>query len=101
MKIDVKIGEIRENSTLRAYATATLDDSFVITGIRVLNGKHGNFVAMPSYKNAKGDYVEYCHPITKEFKKELDQEILDAFSQKQLDDLSEEELPDWLQGQSM
>ncbi len=101
MKIDVKIGDIRENANPKAYATAVLDNCFVVSGIRILNGKHGDFVAMPSYKNSKGDYTDYCHPITKEFKKEFDSAILEVFEQKQLQSLEHEEAPNWSQQQTM
>lgn len=38
------------NNKLRAYATITMDDSFVVRNIKVIEGKSGLFVAMPSRK---------------------------------------------------
>ncbi len=38
------------NSKLRAYATITIDNSFVVRNIKVIEGKTGLFVAMPSRK---------------------------------------------------
>ena len=38
------------NNKLRAYATITIDDSFVVRNIKVIEGKSGLFVAMPSRK---------------------------------------------------
>jgi len=38
------------NSKLRAYATITIDNSFVVRNIKVIEGKSGLFVAMPSRK---------------------------------------------------
>jgi len=40
----------RPNSRLRAYASVTFDDSFVVRDIRIIEGKKGLFVAMPSKK---------------------------------------------------
>jgi stage V sporulation protein G len=40
----------RPNSRLRAYASITFDNSFVIRDIRIIEGKKGLFVAMPSKK---------------------------------------------------
>ncbi len=40
----------RPSSRLRAYASITFDNSFVIRDIRVIEGKNGLFVAMPSKK---------------------------------------------------
>ena len=38
------------NSKLRAYATITIDNAFVVRNIKVIEGKSGLFVAMPSRK---------------------------------------------------
>jgi len=38
------------NSKLRAYATITIDNSFVVRNIKVIEGKSGLFIAMPSRK---------------------------------------------------
>ena len=35
---------------LKAYATVTFDRSFVVRNIKVIEGKNGLFVAMPSHK---------------------------------------------------
>ncbi len=40
----------KPNSRLRAYASVTFDDVFVVTDIRIIEGKNGLFVAMPSKK---------------------------------------------------
>lgn len=36
------------NNKLRAYATITIDNAFVVRNIKVIEGKEGLFVAMPS-----------------------------------------------------
>lgn len=38
------------NNKLRAYATITIDNAFVVRNIKVIEGKGGLFVAMPSRK---------------------------------------------------
>lgn len=40
----------KPNSRLRAYASVTFDNSFVIREIRIIEGKNGLFIAMPSRK---------------------------------------------------
>lgn len=50
----MKITEVRifrredPNNKLRAFATITLDDSFVVRDIKIIEGSKGLFVAMPS-----------------------------------------------------
>lgn len=38
------------NSRLKAYATITIDNAFVVRNIKLIEGKTGLFVAMPSRK---------------------------------------------------
>jgi len=38
------------NTKLRAYATITIDNAFVVRNIKVIEGKTGLFIAMPSRK---------------------------------------------------
>jgi stage V sporulation protein G len=40
----------RRNDKLRAFCSITLDDSFVIRDIKIIEGARGAFVAMPSRK---------------------------------------------------
>ncbi|MCM8804212.1 MAG: SpoVG family protein [Candidatus Omnitrophica bacterium] len=58
----------RPNSRLRAYASITFDDAFVIRDIRVIEGKKGLFVAMPSKKMQRAcSRCGFKNPITHKF----------------------------------
>ncbi len=49
MKItEVKIFQKEEDDKLRAFATVTFDDCFVVRDIKIIEGSKGFFVAMPS-----------------------------------------------------
>jgi stage V sporulation protein G len=43
-------GEPRGERRLKAYATLTFDHCFVVRNIKVIEGRNGLFVAMPSHK---------------------------------------------------
>jgi stage V sporulation protein G len=58
----------RPNSRLRAYASVTFDDSFVVRDIRVIEGKNGLFVAMPSKRMQKAcPKCGFKNPVTNRF----------------------------------
>ena len=58
----------RPNSRLRAYASVTFDNSFVVRDIRVIEGKKGLFVAMPSKRLQKPcPKCGFKNPITHKF----------------------------------
>ncbi len=58
----------KPNSRLRAYASVTFDNSFVIREIRIIEGKNGLFIAMPSRKMQKPcPRCNFKNPITNKF----------------------------------
>ena len=65
-----------------AMASVVLDGCFAVRDIRIMRGRKGLFVVMPSTKYKKG-YRDVCFPCTKEFKQRFDRKILEAFQQTQ------------------
>ena len=54
-----------ENQSTLGYAHITLGDTFVVKNLRVVKGRKGVFVGMPSNKTRKGDYVDIFFPSLK------------------------------------
>ena len=80
MKItDVRIRRLEAEGKLKAYAAVTFDDCFVVHNIKVIEGKSGLFVAMPSRKSADGEYMDIAHPISSDFRTELQDVILKEY----------------------
>ena len=81
MKIsDVRIRLVENgDGKLRAVASMTIDDCFVIHDIKIIDGPEGIFVAMPSKKNGRGEYKDIAHPINTETRNEIVTTILDAY----------------------
>ena len=81
MKVDVKIGSIRPEGSIRAIASVNLNDCFAIRNVKVVDSSKGLFVAMPSYKAGNGEYKDICFPVTKEFREQLNKAVIDAYNQ--------------------
>ena len=81
MKIDVKIGSIRPEGNIRAYASVNLNDCFAIRNVKIVDSTKGLFIAMPSYQAGNGEYKDICFPVTKEFREQLNQAVIDAYQQ--------------------
>ena len=77
--ISVKITSVFETGAVKAKANAVLG-RFGVRGIKVCEGKSGLFVAMPSYKSAKGKYIDIFFPMDKEAKEELAGAVLRAYA---------------------
>ena len=80
MKVDVKIGSIRPEGNVRAYASVNLNDCFAIRNVKIMDSTKGLFVAMPSYKVGNGEYKDICFPVTKEFREQLNNAVIEAYN---------------------
>lgn len=81
MKIsDVRVRLVKkDDSKLKAVASITIDDCFVIHDIKIIDGSDGYFVAMPSRKTSDGEYKDIAHPINSETRQAVIDEVLEAF----------------------
>ena len=79
MKItEVRIA-LREDDKLKAFASVTFDDCFVVRGLKIISGNGGMFVAMPSRKKPDGSYQDIAHPINNEMRDELEQTVINEY----------------------
>lgn len=82
MKItNVKIRRIDSQNRLRAVASITIDDCFVVHEIRLIDGKDGLFVAMPSRKVNDGTFMDVAHPINIETRRSIEKMIIEKYNE--------------------
>jgi stage V sporulation protein G len=72
----------KEDSRMKGIASVTLDDSFVIHDIRIIEGDEGLFIAMPSRKTATGGYRDIAHPINQEVRQMFEETIFEAYKKE-------------------
>lgn len=73
----------KEDSKLKAVASMTLDECFVIHDIKVIEGEQGFFISMPSRKTPNGEYKDIVHPLNTETREVIIKRILEEY-QKEL-----------------
>ena len=66
---------------LKAFACVTFDNCFVVRNMKVVEGSRGLFLCMPSRKLADGTHKDMAHPITQEFRKQLEDRIFAAYKE--------------------
>ena len=76
---DIRVRKVAGEGKLKAYVTITFDNCFVVHNVKIIEGKTGIFIAMPSRKTRAGDYKDVAHPITPEFRSEMQNAILDKY----------------------
>ena len=78
---DVRVRIVKkEDIKLKAVASITIDDCFVIHDIKVIEGQEGNFIAMPSRKGVDGKYKDIVHPINTETRQQIINSVLEAYN---------------------
>ncbi len=91
----MEITEIRislhDDNKLKAFASVTFDDCFVVRGLKLIDGAKGIFVAMPSRKRPDGTYQDIAHPINSETRSWMEKLIVDAYEKEHKDIQSETE----------
>lgn len=75
---EVKVFPVEEDK-LKAYATITLDDCFVVRDLKVIRGASGLFVSMPSKKRRDGSYKDVAHPLNSETRRMIEERIIAAY----------------------
>ena len=81
---DVRVRIVKkDDSKLKAVASVTFDECFVVHDIKVIEGNEGYFIAMPSRKASDGEYKDIVHPINTETREQIIGVILDAFKEEQ------------------
>ena len=84
MKIsDVRIRFVKkDDSKLKAVASITIDDCFVVHDIKVIEGADGPFIDMPSRKTNDGEFKDIAHPLNTETRESLRNAILTAYNEE-------------------
>ena len=83
MKItDVRIRLVEQEGRVRAVASITIEDEFVVHDIKVIEGTNGLFIAMPSRKSQSGEFRDIAHPISTETRTKIQDAILEAYEKE-------------------
>lgn len=94
---NVRVKVMQSDGNLKAYATITFDDEFVVKDIKVVDGPKGLFIAMPSkpIKNRRTTeeseenpetrekfHKDIAHPINSAAREKIQKAILTAYEEE-------------------
>lgn len=71
----------KNESKLKAWANISLSDSIVIHGVKVIEGKNGLFVVMPSKKAKDGKFRDIAHALNNETRNMMQKAVLDKYNE--------------------
>lgn len=78
---DVRIRRVEKEGRMKAVVSITIDNEFTVHDIKIIDGEKGPFIAMPSRRNAEGEYRDVAHPINSETRKQLQDLIMEKYKE--------------------
>ena len=80
---DVRVRKITSQNRMKAIASITIDEVFVIHDIKVIESDNGPFIAMPSRKTPNGEFKDIAHPINTETREMIQKAIIDKYNEEE------------------
>ncbi len=70
----------KENSKTVAFARIVLNDQFIISGVKIIEGVNGTFIAFPQeYNKKEGKGYDICFPTTAELRSYFSEQVLSQY----------------------
>jgi stage V sporulation protein G len=74
----VKVFPVSEEK-LKAYVSIVLDECFLVSDLKVIQGPNGLFISMPSKRKKNGEFKDVAHPLNRETREKMERRILDEY----------------------
>jgi stage V sporulation protein G len=74
----VKVFPVEEEK-LKAYVSIVLDDCFLVSDLKVIQGPNGHFISMPSKRKKNGEFKDIAHPLNRETRELMERRILEEY----------------------
>lgn len=71
----VKIFPVHEEK-LKAFVSIVIDQCFMVNDIKIIQGKDGLFLSMPSRRKKNGEFKDVAHPLNNETRRVLEERVL-------------------------
>ncbi len=75
---EIKV-HLMDEERLKAFVSVTFDNCFAVRNMKVVEGHNGLILCMPSRKVSDESHKDLAHPITQEFRRYLEEAILQAY----------------------
>jgi stage V sporulation protein G len=80
-----RLHRIEGDGNIRAFVDIVLNESLLLKGLRIVQGRSGLFVSMPKEKGKDNRWYETIHPLSKEVKEDISNVILSFYNDKHVE----------------
>src|SRR5881296_4389978 len=81
----MEITEVRvfpvDEDKLKAFVSIIIDDCFVVSDIKIIQGVNGLFVSMPSKKRKNGTFRDIAHPLNNDTRRRIEEKVLHRYQE--------------------
>lgn len=74
----VKVFPVNEDK-LKAFVSVVFDHCFMVNDIKIIQGKDGLFLSMPSRRKKSGEFKDVAHPLNNETRRLLEERVLTEY----------------------
>src|SRR5258708_7847646 len=75
---EVKVFPIQEEK-LKAFVSIVFDHCFMVNDIKIIQGRDGLFISMPSRKKKNGEFKDVAHPLNNETRRMIEDKVLGEY----------------------
>ena len=76
-----RIHRLKTESPLKAFVDISVNEAFLIKGVRIVEGRDGLFVTMPQEKAKDNRWYDTVRCLSKDVMGQLSDEVLKAYSE--------------------
>ena len=75
---EVKVFPVQEEK-LKAFVSIVFDHCFMVNDIKIIQGREGLFISMPSRKKKNGEFKDVAHPLNNETRRMIEVKVLGEY----------------------
>jgi stage V sporulation protein G len=76
---EVRVFPIRDKDKLRAFVSIVIDGCFIVTDIKIIQGRNGVFLSMPGKLGKDGKFRDIVHPLDSETRKFIEDMVFSKY----------------------
>jgi len=80
---DVRLRRVSTEGKMRAIASITINEAFVVHDVRIIDGNNGLFVAMPSKRTSDGEFRDIAHPINSQTREIIQDAVIKEYERRE------------------
>jgi stage V sporulation protein G len=75
---EVKVFPVNEEK-LKAFVSIVFDRCFMVNDIKIIQGRDGLFISMPSRKKKNGEFKDVAHPLNNETRQMIEIQVVEEY----------------------